>query len=970
MFNFNEINTKEKFSSRHIGPNSEQVQNMLSDLQLKNLGELTSKTIPENIIAKTTYHFEAKSEQELLQELKEIVKKNKTFHSMIGMGFYDTFTPPVILRNVFENPSWYTAYTPYQAEISQGRMEALLNFQTMIKDLTAMEIANSSLLDEGSAAAEAMFMAYSVSKKSKADTILISSHCHAHVLEVLETRAKPLQIKIKIQPPEKFQLSEEVFAVLLQYPHSTGGVENYKELTDKAHSSNILVIANTDLLALTLIIPPGEWGADIVTGNSQRFGVPLGFGGPHAAFLATKEVYKRSMPGRLVGVSVDADNKPALRLTLQTREQHIRREKATSNICTAQVLLANMASMFAVYHGPEGLKNIALRVHAYTMLLKLGLEKLGFATKEQSFFDTLTVNIKENHCTEIHNYAQSHEINFRNYSTNAIGLSINETTTLNHIESALICFNKNQKLNFQLADLIKSSQYPLGFEKSLVRTSSYLAHPVFHRHHSETEMLRYIHSLSEKDLSLTFSMIPLGSCTMKLNATSELMPVSWPEISAMHPFVPSNQYQGYLEMIRDLEMKLAKITGFAAVSLQPNAGSQGEYAGLLVVRKYFEAKNEAHRNICLIPSSAHGTNPASAALAGLNVVVVACDNNGNVDTSDLKTKAQQYRDQLACLMITYPSTHGVFEESIVEICKIIHAEGGQVYMDGANMNALVSVCLPGEFGPDVAHLNLHKTFAIPHGGGGPGVGPICVREHLKPYLPSHRLTNDAGPKTGITAVASGPWGSASVLPISWMYVNMMGSTALREATLISILNANYIAKKLEPYYPVLYKGKNGFVAHECIIDLRDLKKESGIDVTDVAKRLMDYGFHAPTMSWPVAGTLMIEPTESESKAELDRFIQAMIQIRHEINAVTAGKMDKENNTLKNSPHTAEMLLKTEWNHPYSREEAAFPLPWIKSRKFWPSVRRVDNVYGDKHVVCACPSIESYKNDSYKNSPLK
>lgn len=960
MFNLNEIKAKEDFSQRHIGPNKTQIKEMLADLKLDGLEELTKKTIPAGIIGKSPYILEAKSEQELLKELKNTVSKNKIYHSMIGMGFYETFTPPVILRNIFENPSWYTAYTPYQAEISQGRMEALLNFQTMITDLTAMEIANSSLLDEGTAAAEAMFMAYSLSKKAKADTILVSSHCHPHVLEVLETRAKPLHIKIKIQAPEDFNFSDDTFAILLQYPHTTGGVVDYKDLAAKAHASNLLVIANTDLLSLTLLTPPGEWGADIVTGNSQRFGVPLGFGGPHAAFIATKDAFKRSIPGRLIGVSIDADNKPALRLALQTREQHIRREKATSNICTAQVLLANIASMFAVYHGAEGLKEISKRVHTYTMLLKQGLEKLGFTTKEKTFFDTLTVTVKEDQYTEILKNSEAQQINFRHYDKNALGLSVNETTTLEHIEKALMCFNKNQKLNFKLEELLKQTSFPFGFAHNLARTSKFLTHPVFNTHHSETELLRYIHSLSEKDLSLTFSMIPLGSCTMKLNATSELMPVSWPEISAMHPFVPANQYQGYLEMIRDLETKLAQLTGFAAVSLQPNAGSQGEYAGLLVIRKYYEAKGHSNRNICLIPSSAHGTNPASASLAGLQVVVVACDSDGNVDINDLKNKAQQHKDNLACLMITYPSTHGVFEEGIVEICNIIHKEGGQVYMDGANMNALVGVCQPGQFGPDVAHLNLHKTFSIPHGGGGPGVGPICVGEHLKPYLPSHRLTTDAGPKTGITSVTSAPWGSASVLPISWMYVSMMGTQGLREATLVAILNANYIAKKLEPYYPVLYKGKNGFVAHECIIDLRDLKKESGIDVTDVAKRLMDYGFHAPTMSWPVAGTLMIEPTESESKPELDRFIQAMIQIHHEIKAVASGKMDKENNPLKNSPHTATMLLKSEWNHPYSREEAAFPLPWIRTRKFWPSVRRVDNVYGDKHVVCSCPSIDSYK----------
>ncbi len=958
MYNLNELINKNEFTSRHIGPNKAEQKEMLSFLNINSLDELAQKTIPSHILSKETFSYEPQSEYLLLNELKKTISKNKIFHSMIGMGFHDTATPTVIQRNILENPAWYTAYTPYQAEISQGRMEALLNFQTLIKDLTGMEISNSSLLDEGSAAAEAMFMAYNLTKKNKADTILVSSQNHPHVIEVLHTRAKPQNIKIKIQDPSEFKLTDDVFAILLQYPHSTGGIVNYKILAEQAHAAQVLVIANVDLLSLTLLTPPGEWGADIVTGNSQRFGVPLGFGGPHAAFLATKDIYKRSIPGRLIGVSIDTDSKPALRLALQTREQHIRREKATSNICTAQVLLANMASMYAVYHGPVGLKKIASRINRFTLILKKALEKLNYIITDKNIFDTLTVHIKTK--AEFENIillSQQHHINFRIFENELkIGISLNETTQFEHLDKVVLCFNQNKQVDFKLVELDENKY---SFASEFLRASPYLTNTVFNSYHSETELLRYINQLSAKDLSLTFSMIPLGSCTMKLNATSELVPVSWPEISSIHPFAPADQTSGYITMIKDLEIKLANITGFAAVSLQPNAGSQGEYAGLLVIRKYFESIGQADRNICIIPSSAHGTNPASANLAGLQVVVVKCDDNGNVDINDLKEKAQHYSAQLACLMITYPSTHGVFEEGIVEICNIVHSHGGQVYMDGANMNAMVGVCLPGKFGPDVAHLNLHKTFSIPHGGGGPGVGPVCVASHLKEFLPTHSLVKNAGPETGISALTSAPWGSASVLPISWMYIHLMGSEGLRDATLVSILNANYIAKKLDQYFPVLYKGKNGFVAHECIIDLRPLKKDSGIDVTDVAKRLMDYGFHAPTMSWPVAGTLMIEPTESESKAELDRFIDAMIQIHHEIMLVAENKIDKVNNPLINSPHTMDMVLKKEWNHPYSREEAAFPLPWLRKKKFWPSVRRVDNVFGDKHVVCSCPSIESY-----------
>lgn len=946
-----------QFVDRHIGPRENEINSMLKELGFGNLNELASKTIPKNILSTSPTNITAKSESEILIQLKNTMSKNKVYHSMIGMGFYDTHTPTVILRNVLENPAWYTAYTPYQAEISQGRMEALLNFQTMIKDLTAMEIANSSLLDEGTAVAEAMTMAHGLSKK-KTNVCYVSEHCHPHVIEVLQTRAEPLGIELKLGNPMQFDFKTDIFAMILNYPQSFGGAITYKEVAEKAHAQGALVIVNTDLMALTLLSPPGEWGADIVTGNSQRFGVPLGFGGPHAAFMATKDQYKRSMPGRLVGVSVDADGNPAMRLTLQTREQHIRREKATSNICTAQVLLANMASFYAVYHGPKGIKAIATDIHTKALQLRTALQKLNYIIPSQDIFDTFTFQISRDKRDTILAACDEHKINFRWSGLTHVSISVNETTTPEHLESVVRIFNGNKAPNFALSDCLPKtiSWAAPGLE----RKSAYLTHPSFNSYHSETDMLRYIHHLQNKDVSLTFSMIPLGSCTMKLNATTELIPVSWPEVNKIHPFVPMSQAQGYLEMIRELETQLSQLTGFAAVSLQPNAGSQGEYAGLLVIRKYHQTNNQGHRNICLIPSSAHGTNPASSVMAGFQVVVVECDSQGNVDLNDLKAKAAQHSQNLAALMITYPSTHGVFEESISEICQVIHQHGGQVYMDGANLNALVGLCKPGEFGPDVAHMNLHKTFAIPHGGGGPGVGPIGVAKHLKNFLPRHSQVAEAGPAEGISATTSAPWGSASILPISWSYINMMGATGLRQATLVAILNANYIAKKLSPYYPVLYKGREGLVAHECIIDLRELKKQSGIDVNDVAKRLMDYGFHAPTMSWPVAGTLMIEPTESESKAELDRFIEAMISIRQEMDRCAKGEWTREDNPLVNAPHTLAMLTADKWDHKYSRETAAYPVKWLREKKFWAPVRRVDNAYGDRHVVCACPSPAEYR----------
>ncbi len=953
-----DFSPKNEFISRHIGPQNQEIQQMLGTLGFSSLDEMAKKIFPSQIVSKHNFQDLGSgiSENDLLAQLKTMMKKNKVYKTMIGMGFYDTYTPTVIQRNIFENPVWYTAYTPYQAEIAQGRLESLLNFQTMVKDLTGMEISNSSLLDEGTAAAEAMAMAHSLCKNSKATAFVVSPDMHPHVIEVLKTRAEPLGFEMIIEKPANYNFAEPVFAAFFQYPTTEGSIVDYSAATKAFHGNGALVVASADLLALTLLTPPGEWGADMVVGNSQRFGVPLGFGGPHAGFLATKDAHKRLMPGRIVGVSVDSQGKPALRLALQTREQHIRREKATSNICTAQVLLANMAAMYAVYHGPQGLKKIAQRVHHLTGILAEGLKKLGVNVENKTYFDTLTVTTHEPHL--IASAAENLQMNFRLYKENRLGISLDETTDLATVDRIFTAFNLGVAPAFTAAQLDASVKSTIPSQ--LNRISDYLSHEVFNSHHSETELLRYIHTLQNRDLTLTHSMIPLGSCTMKLNATTELVPVSWPEISKLHPFAPISQTLGMIELIKDLEHKLCDITGFAGVSLQPNAGSQGEYAGLLVIRKYFQSKNQAHRKICLIPSSAHGTNPASAVMAGMEVVVVNCDSNGNVEIADLKAKAEQHKNDLAALMITYPSTHGVFEEGIVEMCKIVHDNGGQVYLDGANMNALVGMTRVCELGADVSHMNLHKTFSIPHGGGGPGVGPIGVAAHLKEFLPGHSLVPEAGPAHGVSATTSAPWGSASILPISWSYITMMGNEGLRKATLVSILSANYIAKCLETHYPVLYRGKSGMVAHECIIDLRGLKKDSGIDVTDVAKRLIDYGFHAPTMSWPVAGTLMIEPTESESKHEVDRFIEAMVSIRKEIDAVASGKMDAENNPLKNSPHTAQMMMKPEWNHPYTREQAVYPTTWLVANKFWPVVGRVDNAYGDRNLVCACPTIESYR----------
>ena len=945
------------FSQRHIGPTSDKIQQMLEILDISFLGDLIEKTVPQKIRYQQPLNLpKSLSESAALAQIKEIISKNQVFRSFIGMGYYDCITPPVILRNILENPGWYTAYTPYQAEIAQGRMEALLNFQTMVKDLTGLEIANASLLDEATAAAEAMSMTYGLCK-TKAEVFFVDSGCHPQNIEVVKTRAQPLGIEVIVGDFRTFTFDKPIFGALLQYPATNGAIYDYRQFVEKVHEVGGLVTVAAELLSLTLLIPPGEFGADIAVGNTQRFGVSLGYGGPHAAYFATKEAYKRQTPGRIVGVSQDTNGNPALRLALQTREQHIRREKATSNICNAKVLLAVIAGMYAVYHGPDGLKEIAENIHSLTFKLSIGLKQLGYQIGAESFFDTIWIKLGPDSpvktAKEIINTAESMGINLLSIDEQTLSISLDETTTETNVENLWQIFAAGKTLpdikNENISNLSQSSH---------ARISSYLTHPIFNSYHSETELLRYIHRLQSKDLSLTTSMIPLGSCTMKLNATAEMIPVTWPEFAKIHPFAPTSQTQGYQIMFQQLEEWLAEITGFTAISLQPNAGSQGEYTGLLVIREYHIHRGEAHRDVCLIPESAHGTNPASAVMSGLKVVVVNCDRQGNIDIADLQTKAEKHKDNLAAMMITYPSTHGVFEEEILDICEIIHARGGQVYMDGANMNAQVGLCRPAEIGADVCHLNLHKTFCIPHGGGGPGMGPIGVKSHLAPFLPGHSVINIAGENSS-GAVSAAAWGSASILPISWMYIAMMGADGLTEATKIAILNANYIAHRLESYYPVLYKGKYGFIAHECILDLRPLKKSASIEVQDIAKRLMDYGFHAPTVSWPVAGTIMVEPTESESKEELDRFCDAMISIRQEIEEIETGKADKEDNLLKNAPHTAESLMVDDWKHGYSRQRAAYPAPWTREHKFWPAVGRVDNAFGDRNFVCSCLPIEAY-----------
>ncbi|TGL60246.1 glycine dehydrogenase (aminomethyl-transferring) [Leptospira ognonensis] len=945
------------FLRRHVGSDDHRTQEMLSAIGYQNLDSLIDDAVPKNIRLKKTLELtEPLGEYALQKALKKIVSKNKMFRSYLGLGYNACITPPVIQRNILENPGWYTAYTPYQAEIAQGRMEALINFQTMITDLTGMEIANASLLDEGTAAAEAMSMLFAMKDDAQGKSFFVSQSIHHQTLDVIRTRAIPLGINIVVGSFKKMVPSSDFFGAIVQYPSTDGTIFDYTDFIKSLHSVGAKAIVAADILALTILKPPGEMNADVVVGNTQRFGLPLGFGGPHAGYFATKEEFKRNMPGRLIGVSKDSQGKPGYRLALQTREQHIRRDKATSNICTAQVLLAVLSSMYAIYHGPEGLKQIASRVHHMTTLLATGLEKLGFKVVSKPYFDTIRVELTKVTSSEIIHFAEEKEINLRSVSQHMISVSLDETTTLSDIQDILQVFNENKALHFSIEELSKKDEWAIP--ESLVRKSGYLTHPVFNSYHTETEMLRYIRRLEAKDLSLTTSMIALGSCTMKLNASTEMYPVTWPELSTLHPFVPESQTEGYRTLFGQLEKWLCEITGFAEVSLQPNAGSQGEYAGLLAIRSYHQSRNDNHRNVCLIPVSAHGTNPASAVMAGFQVVVVACDENGNIDVADLKKKAIEHKKDLGALMVTYPSTHGVFEESIQEICSIIHENGGQVYMDGANMNAQVGLTRPADIGADVCHLNLHKTFCIPHGGGGPGVGPIGVAEHLAPFLPGHSMIEN-GSNNGQGAVTSAPWGSASITVISWAYIAMLGFEGLQHATKLAILNANYVATKLSPAFPVLYKGNKGLVAHECIIDMRGFKKDSGVEVEDIAKRLMDYGFHSPTMSFPVPGTLMIEPTESESKEELDRFIDAMLSIAKEIKDIETGVLDKVDNPLKNAPHTAEMVIADEWKHSYSRERAAYPLTWIRSRKFWPSVGRVDNVYGDRNLMCSCIPMEDY-----------
>jgi glycine dehydrogenase len=956
-----QLEARDAFIARHIGPDAAEQQQMLDVLGYASRAALIDAVVPAHIRNKSAlplgqFH-EPMPEQEALAKLKGIAGKNKVLKSLIGQGYYGTHTPGVVLRNIFENPAWYTAYTPYQPEISQGRLEAILNFQQAITDLTGMGIANASMLDEGTSAAEAMTLIQRVGK-SKSKTFYVANDVLPQTLEVVQTRAEPLGIVVKTFDPAELAGVSDAFGVLLQYPGVNGAVRDYRADVATVKASGAMVVVAADLLALTLLTPPGEWGADVVVGNSQRFGVPLGFGGPHAGYMATRDEYKRSMPGRLVGVTVDQQGNTAYRLALQTREQHIRREKATSNICTAQVLLAVIASMYAVYHGPQGLQNIARRVHRYTGVLAAYLRGLGYSLASDSYFDTLTV--KTDRADALHAAAVANGINLRKIDANHVGVSLDETTDRATLATLWTVFSTGVA-NAKTPDFdAVETDVQRAFPEALGRSSEFLSHPVFNRYHSEHEMLRYLRSLADKDLALDRTMIPLGSCTMKLNATSEMIPVTWPEFSNVHPFAPNDQTVGYREMIAQLEEMLCAVTGYAAVSLQPNAGSQGEYAGLLVIKKYHESRGEGHRNICLIPSSAHGTNPASASMVDMQVVVTACDENGNVDLADLKAKAEQHSKNLACVMVTYPSTHGVFEEGIKELCEIVHSHGGQVYIDGANMNALVGVAAPGAFGGDVSHLNLHKTFCIPHGGGGPGVGPIGVGAHLAQFLPNQRSTGYARNENGIGAVSAAPFGSASILPISWMYIAMMGGEGLTAATETAILNANYIARRLAPHFPVLYSGHDGLVAHECILDLRPLTDKTGISNEDVAKRLMDFGFHAPTMSFPVPGTLMIEPTESEAKAELDRFIDAMIAIRGEIAKVESGEFDKADNPLKFAPHTAEVLTADQWDRKYSREVAAYPVPSLRKAKYWPPVGRADNVYGDRNLMCGCAPISAYE----------
>jgi glycine cleavage system P protein (glycine dehydrogenase) len=947
----------DSFVPRHIGPSDADVAAMLELLGYDSLDALIDATVPAGIRLRRPLAIEAgMTEHQALEHMRRIAQKNRVLRSYLGLGYHDCITPPVIQRNVLENPGWYTAYTPYQAEIAQGRLEALLNYQTMVMDLTGLEIPNASLLDEGTAAAEAMAMAYAARGKEGKEVFLVSEDCHPQTIDVVRTRAHARGVEVQVGDWRNFQFGEQVFGVLVQYPTTDGAVHDYRELCEKAHAASALVVVAADLLSLTLLAPPGEWGADVCVGNSQRFGVPMGFGGPHAAFFATKDEFKRLIPGRIIGVSRDADGKPALRMALQTREQHIRREKATSNVCTAQVLLAVMASMYAVWHGPEGLLRMARRVHRQASLLAAGVEQLGHGVRHDVFFDTICVDLADATSADVVKRAQQRGINVRQAGPTNVVVALDETVSDEDLRDLLEAFATSGETPPSIDSLAETVDD--RFDERFARTSAYLTHPVFNTHHSETEMLRYMRQLEARDLSLVHSMIPLGSCTMKLNASAEMYPITWPELCKLHPFAPVDQTLGYRELFERLEGALKEITGFAGVALQPNAGSQGEFAGLLVISGYHRSRGETQRNVCLIPQSAHGTNPASAVMAGMRVVVVKTDPNGNIDVADLRAKAEQHSKELAALMVTYPSTHGVFEEAITEICKIVHQHGGQVYLDGANMNAMVGLARPGDIGADVCHLNLHKTFCIPHGGGGPGMGPIGVASHLVPFLPGNPIVHVGGDET-VGAVSAAPWGSADILPISMMYIDMMGGEGLTYATKIAILNANYIAKRLDEHYPVLYRGKSGTVAHECIVDPRAFKSSSGVEVEDIAKRLMDYGFHAPTVSFPVAGTLMIEPTESEPKAELDRFCDALIAIREEIREIELGIADRSDNPLKHAPHPATRVIADAWNHAYSREKAAFPAPWTRAHKFWPSVGRVESAYGDRNLVCSCLPTDAY-----------
>ena len=955
----------ESFVQRHVGPSPEEQQAMLRALGYDTLDAFVDAAVPASIrLGRPLALGPARTEHDVLAELRGVAGRNQVWRSYLGMGYHGTLVPPVIQRNVLENPGWYTAYTPYQAEIAQGRLEALLNFQTVVGDLTGLPIANASLLDEGTAAAEAMAMCYAAKGKPGKETFFVAADCHPQTVAVVRTRAEARGVTVVVGDAASYTFGPDVFGALVQYPATDGLVADHRAFADAAHAAGALVVAACDLLALALLVPPGEWGADVAVGNSQRFGVPMGYGGPHAGFFATKDEFKRTIPGRIIGVSRDADGRPALRMALQTREQHIRREKATSNVCTAQVLLAVMAGMYAVWHGPEGLRRIAQRVHGRAAALKAGLERLGFHVRHEEFFDTVAVDVGAHGEEDVVAAAAERRINLRRLEPGVLAVALDETAGDRDVLDVLACFNGGQLFDGTVAEL--AAEADPRYDERFARTSAFLAHPVFNTHHSETAMLRYLRGLEAKDLSLVHSMIPLGSCTMKLNATAEMFPVTWPEFGQLHPFAPREQAAGYAELFRQLEADLAEITGFAAVSLQPNAGSQGEYAGLLAIKRYHEARGEAHRNVCLIPQSAHGTNPASAVMAGMKVVVVKTAPNGNVDVDDLKKQAEAHRGDLAALMITYPSTHGVFEETVREVCDAVHAHGGQVYMDGANMNAMVGVARPGDVGADVCHLNLHKTFCIPHGGGGPGMGPIGVAAQLVPFLSGHPVV-DNGADARYGPVSAAPWGSASILPISWTYIKLMGAEGLALSTKVAILNANYVAHRLRGAFPVLYKGAKGLVAHECILDTRVVKQATGVEVEDIAKRLMDYGYHAPTVSFPVAGTLMIEPTESEDKDELDRFCDAMLRIREEIREVETGAADRADNPLKHAPHPAARLLADAWAHAYSRERAAYPAPWVRERKFWPAVGRVESAYGDRNLVCACVPTEVYAGEGYAAS---